>query len=113
MHEFAIAYDLYTTARKAALDHQADSVTKVCVDIGEMAMVNPEQVAFLFDTLVGEDPLMKNARLECMVIIPETRCSCGYTGNERFVCPRCGALPELVKGKEIVVRHIEIEVVDA
>jgi hydrogenase nickel incorporation protein HypA/HybF len=113
MHEFAIAYDLYTTARKAALDHQADLVTKVCVDIGEMAMVNPEQVSFLFDALAREDPLMKNARIECMVITPETRCSCGYIGDERFVCPRCGALPEVVRGKEIVVRHIEIEVVDA
>jgi hydrogenase nickel incorporation protein HypA/HybF len=113
MHEFTIAYDLYTTARKAALDHQADSVKKVCVDIGEMAMVNPEQVCFLFDTLTEDDPLMKNAKLECMVIAPETRCSCGYTGNERFICPHCGALPDLVKGREIVVRHIEIEVADS
>lgn len=113
MHEFAIAYDLYTTARKAALDNKADMVTKVCVDIGEMTMVNPEQVSFLFDALAREDPLMRDAIFECVVITPETRCSCGYSGNERFVCPCCGALPEVVKGREIVVRHIEIEVVEA
>jgi hydrogenase nickel incorporation protein HypA/HybF len=29
-----------------------------------------------------------------------------------YVCPKCGALPELVKGREIVVTHVEIEVDD-
>jgi hydrogenase nickel incorporation protein HypA/HybF len=29
-----------------------------------------------------------------------------------FVCPGCGALPELVKGREILVTSIEIEVDD-
>jgi hydrogenase nickel incorporation protein HypA/HybF len=29
-----------------------------------------------------------------------------------FVCPECGALPELVRGREIVVTNIEIEVDD-
>jgi hydrogenase nickel incorporation protein HypA/HybF len=42
----------------------------------------------------------------------QTKCSCGYEGDEIFVCPRCGALPELVKGREIVVTNIEIEVAD-
>jgi hydrogenase nickel incorporation protein HypA/HybF len=113
MHEFAIAYDLYSTARRAALDNKAEQVKRVCVDIGEMAMVNPEQVRFLFQTLTEDDPLFAGAELECVIIEPESRCSCGYSGNERFVCPQCGSLPELVRGREIVVRHIEIEVADA
>jgi hydrogenase nickel incorporation protein HypA/HybF len=113
MHEFTIAYDLYTTARKAALDHQADSVKKVCVDIGEMAMVNPEQVVFLFDVIKEEDPLFAEAVLDCHEVAPQTKCACGYEGDEIFVCPRCGALPEMVKGREIVVTNIVIEVGDA
>lgn len=110
MHEFGIAYDIFKTARQAALDHHATQVKKVCVDIGEMSMVNPEQVEFLFDTLIEDDPFLKGAVLESRVIAPETRCACGYQGSEKFVCPRCGALPELVRGREIVVTHIEIEV---
>jgi hydrogenase nickel incorporation protein HypA/HybF len=43
---------------------------------------------------------------------PQTRCPCGYSGVEMFVCPGCGALPELVKGREILVTSIEIEVED-
>jgi len=113
MHEYSIAYDLYATAKKAALEHHADQVKKIRVDVGKMAMVNPEQVIFLFDTIKEDDPLFAKTVLECSEVVPETKCSCGYAGGEIFVCPRCGALPELVRGREIVVTNIEIEVDDA
>jgi hydrogenase nickel incorporation protein HypA/HybF len=112
MHEYSIAYDLYATARTAAREHKATRVKKVTVEVGKMAMVNPEQVVFLFDTIKEEDSLFLNAVLECHETDPQTRCPCGYTGNEVYVCPKCGALPELVKGREIVVTNVEIEVDD-
>jgi hydrogenase nickel incorporation protein HypA/HybF len=112
MHEYSIAYDLYATARTAACEHKATKVKKVTVEVGKMAMVNPEQVVFLFDTIKEEDPLFLHTVLECHEVEPETRCICGYTGNEVYVCPTCGALPELVKGREIVVTNVEIEVDD-
>jgi len=112
MHEYAIAYDLYATARKAAIENHANRVKKVSVEVGKMAMVNPEQVVFLFDTIKEDDPLFITSVLSCEEVKPITKCACGYTGDEVFVCPRCGALPELVKGREIVVTNIEIEVED-
>jgi hydrogenase nickel incorporation protein HypA/HybF len=112
MHEYSIAYDLYATARTAAREHKATKVKKVTVEVGKMAMVNPEQVVFLFDTIKEEDPLFAHAVLECHETDPQTQCPCGYTGNEVYVCPKCGALPELVKGREIVVTNVEIEVDD-
>jgi len=112
MHEYSIAYDLYATARTAALEHHARKVKKISVEVGKMAMVNPEQVVFLFDTIIEDDPLFLNAVLECTDTEPQTKCLCGYTGNEIYICPKCGALPELVKGREIVVTNVEIEVDD-
>jgi hydrogenase nickel incorporation protein HypA/HybF len=112
MHEYTIAYDLYVTTRRAAIENNAIHVKKVSVEVGKMAMVNPEQVVFLFDTIKEEDPLFTTAVLECNEMPPQTRCSCGYSGDEIFVCPKCGALPELVKGREIVVSSVEIEVAD-
>jgi len=112
MHEFSIAYDIYATARKAATEHGAREVRKVSVEFGEMAMASPEQVSFLFGTLIEDDPLMKGASLAVSVTPPLSRCTCGYEGGERFACPRCGGLPELVKGREILVTNIEIEVSD-
>jgi hydrogenase nickel incorporation protein HypA/HybF len=112
MHEYSIAYDLYATARKAALENRADRVNKVCVDVGKISMVNTDQVIFLFDTIKEDDPLFTQAVLECNEVSATTRCSCGYTGDEVFICPKCGALPELIRGREIVVTNIEIEVDD-
>lgn len=110
MHEYSIAYDIYATARRAALEHGAKEVNRISVDVGKMAMVNPEQVEFLFNIIIEDDPLFTGAYLVCQDIEVHTRCSCGYEGDERFVCPRCGKLPEIVKGMEIVVTNIEIEV---
>jgi hydrogenase nickel incorporation protein HypA/HybF len=112
MHEYSIAYDLYATARTAAIEHKAKQVKKISVEVGKMAMVNPEQVVFLFDTIRSDDPLFTKAILDCHEVPAETKCTCGYTGSEIFVCPKCGALPELVKGREIVVTNVEIEVED-
>ena len=112
MHEYSIAYDLYATTRKAAIENNASQVKKVRVEVGKMAMVNPEQVVFLFNTIKEEDPLFIHTVLECNEQPPRTRCSCGYNGDEIFICPKCGALPELVKGREIVVTSVEIEVAD-
>ena len=112
MHEYSIAYDLYATSRKTAIENNARQVKKVSVELGKMAMVNPEQVAFLFDAIKENDPLFKTTLLECEEVLPQTRCSCGYSGQEIFVCPMCGALPELIKGREIMVTSVELEVDD-
>ena len=112
MHEYSIAYDLYATSRKTAIENNASQVKKVSVELGKMAMVNPEQVAFLFDAIKENDPLFKTTLLQCEEVLPQTRCSCGYSGQEIFVCPMCGALPELIKGREIMVTSVELEVDD-
>ena len=112
MHEYGIAYDLYATARKAAIENKATCVKRVSVEVGKMAMVNPEQVIYLFNTIKEDDPLFTNTILQCDEVSAETKCHCGYHGSEVFVCPQCGALPELVKGREIVVTNMEIEVDD-
>ena len=110
MHEYSIAYDIYMTAKKAAEDHGAEKVSRIHVDMGEMAMANPEQVAFLFHAISEEDPLFHGTDLACTPVHPLTCCSCGYQGEEIFICPHCGNLPELIRGREIVVTNIEIEV---
>jgi len=113
MHEYAIAYDIYTTAKRAALENRANLVKRIHVDIGEMANVNPEQVDFLFHAISEDDPLFAGATLDCRPVVPKTRCACGYEGGEVFVCPTCGSMPELFEGREIVVTSLEIDVDEA
>jgi hydrogenase nickel incorporation protein HypA/HybF len=110
MHELSIAYDIFATAKHAADEHRAKQVTKVVVDLGELTMVNPEQVEFLFSTFCEEDPAFTETILQYRTVKPKVRCRCGYEGDELYVCPKCGSLPEIVQGREIVVTNIEIEV---
>lgn len=112
MHEYSVAYDIYATAKKTAEDNSATRVRKVNVGIGELTMINPEQVVFLFEAMCEEDPFFKDCRMECNRIPVKTECNCGYSGDERFVCPGCGKLPVVIEGLEIMVTNIEIEVED-
>jgi len=112
MHEYSIAYDIYATAKRAAEDNFATKVKKVHVGVGKLTMINPEQVVFLFETMCEEDPVFKDCKIECTDIPVKSECPCGYSGNERFVCPECGKLPIVKEGMEILVTNIEIEVED-
>ncbi|MDD1673794.1 MAG: hydrogenase maturation nickel metallochaperone HypA [Methanomicrobiales archaeon] len=110
MHEYSIAYDIYQTARKAALEHNASQILRVHIDMGTLVMANLEQVKFLFQILTEEDPLFIGAELSCHSVEPSVHCTCGYEGTELYVCPQCGGMPELIRGREIVVTNIEVEV---
>jgi len=63
MHELSIATDLVNTALRTARENNAKKVLAVTIEAGELAMVNPEQLEFMFDILV-EDNMMKGAKLK-------------------------------------------------
>ena len=109
MHESGIAYDIYATSKRAAEENGAVRVKTIYVDVGSMAMVNPDQVEFMFGTFVAEDLLFSEAKLVFTTVPPVAECECGYRGSEIFVCPTCGKLPHLVQGREILVKNIEID----
>lgn len=113
MHESGIAYDLYATAHRAAVENGASRVVRISVEFGELAMVNPEQVRFLFSVMVEDDPLFSGTILDLETVPPVMTCRCGgYSGSDPFLCPGCGGLPEVEKGREVVVKSIEIDVED-
>ena len=112
MHESGIAYDVYATAKQAAEDNNANLVKTIYIDVGSMAMVNPEQVDFMFHTFITDDPMFADTKLVFNTILPIAECQCGYKGPEIFVCPNCGKLPHMIQGREIVVTNLEIETGD-
>jgi hydrogenase nickel incorporation protein HypA/HybF len=112
MHESGIAYDIYATTKRAAEDNDAVKVMTIYVDVGSMAMVNPDQVEFMFRTFVTDDSMFSETNMVFNVVPPIAECECGYLGQEIFVCPSCGKLPRLVQGREILVKNIEINMED-
>ncbi len=113
MHESGIAYDVYVTSKRAAEENHAKLVKTIYVDVGSMAMVNPEQVEFMFHTFITDDPIFAETKLVFNTILPIAECACGYKGPEIFVCPNCGKLPHMIQGREILVKNLEIETGDS
>ena len=89
MHEFGIAYDIFRTAQKTAQDHHARQVKRVCIDIGEMSMVSPEQYSSCSYPHRRRSSLTRGRPRDTEV--PRRQSGCGH-GSEKFICPGCGAL---------------------
>jgi len=114
MHELSIATDLVNTALRTARENNAKKVLAVTIEAGELAMVNPEQLEFMFDILV-EDNMMKGAKLKIETVPAAGECpNCGYKGpvEDRFACscPKCGMTLKITAGRDICLKNMELEV---
>lgn len=114
MHELSIATDLVNTALKTAKDNNAKKVLKVTVEAGELAMVNPEQLEFMYDILV-EDNALKGSKLKIETVPAVGECkSCDYKGpiEDRFACscPKCGLTLKITAGRDICLKNMELEI---
>jgi hydrogenase nickel incorporation protein HypA/HybF len=123
MHELSMAEAIVNTVVDAANKNNADEVLEVTIEIGNLTMLNPEQLKFLLEILV-EDTIMKDAELiiEEIPITIECR-NCDYEGKANtegsdhyltvVICPECGERDlEIIKGRECNVKNIRIEKAD-
>ena len=112
MHELGIATEIVNTSITTAKENNAKKVLSVSVDIGELAIVNPEQLKFMYE-VITEDTILKGSDFIMRMIPAETTCSCGYAGGveDKFTCgcPKCGMTLHVFKGKDIMVTSIEID----
>ena len=60
MHELSMAQSIMDSVLDNAEKNNATSVTSVTLEIGTLAMLNPEQVKFLLNVL-KEDTIAENA----------------------------------------------------
>ena len=114
MHELSIATDLVNTALKTAIDNNAKKVISVTVEAGELAMVNPEQLEFMFDIL-NEDNMLKGSKLKIETVPAVGEClHCGYKGpiEDRFACacPKCSMTLKIIAGRDICLKNMELEI---
>ena len=89
MHEPSLATDLVNTAIATAKQNNAQKVLSVTVEIGELAMVNPEQLAFMYEVLTEEN-MLKGSKLHIETVPAVMECkNCGYKGpvEDRYTAP--------------------------
>ncbi|MFD3551895.1 hydrogenase maturation nickel metallochaperone HypA [Streptomyces goshikiensis] len=115
MHEMSIAMAVVAQVEEAAQAGGATAVTSVRLQVGELAGVVPDALAFCFE-LACAGTVLEGAEL---VTEPVTaRAHCGACADDwavgmppRLVCPRCGQATdvELRSGRELRILSVRWE----
>ena len=121
MHEFAMAQGIFNTVLETAQANDAIEVTEMVIEIGKLAMLNPEQLKFMLGVMLEGEELTKNAKMIINTIDVEIKChNCGFEGignvddsdhyAPMILCPKCEShRVQVINGKDITVRSISIE----
>lgn len=114
MHELALAENILKISEVEARKHQAASITKIKLRVGEFTGVVREALEFSFQVL-KQGTLAENAELEIECIPLETRCpQCGRTATSPLqdvclICPTCGNAVEILSGRDLQVEYVCLE----
>ena len=102
--------------------HSAKEINKVFLEIGELTFLEEEQLRFAFDIL-KEGTILEKAELIIKKIETKVKCQCGYEGKIEYGlkddfhimfpilrCPKCGGNVEILKGRECLIKKVEMEI---
>jgi len=113
MHEMTIATQLIDFAIAAAEKENAEKITSVDVELGQLAGVMVEAFRFCFNSIKGSTPL-KSANLVIHEI--KGKGTCTDCKNEisltslSYLCPECGCFGvQIFQGQEIQIRSITVD----
>lgn len=120
MHELSMAQGIINAVLETAENNNATEVTEIYIEVGKLAMLNPEQLRFLLDVLV-ENTIAENAKMDIKEIPVIINCpECGFEGEAKIddedhyapsmECPKCGNLRiSILSGRDCIVKNIVIE----
>ncbi|MBR3214232.1 MAG: hydrogenase maturation nickel metallochaperone HypA [Methanosphaera sp. SHI613] len=121
MHELSMASSIVDAILSTAKKNDAIKINEAVLEIGEMTMLNPEQLRFMMEIL-SEDTLLKDAEIIINMIPIEIECeSCGFKGESKTDengdhlmavarCPECeNTQVHIIQGQECNVKTIKIE----
>ncbi|MBE6487187.1 MAG: hydrogenase maturation nickel metallochaperone HypA [Methanosphaera stadtmanae] len=121
MHELAMASSIVDAILNTAKKNDAIKVTEAVLEIGDMTMLNPEQLRFMM-SILSEDTMLEDAEIIINMIPIEIECeSCGFQGESKSDenqdhlmavarCPECeNTQVHVIKGQECNVKTIKIE----
>jgi hydrogenase nickel incorporation protein HypA/HybF len=113
MHELSIAISIIELAEEEAKKANATSISKIEVEIGEMAGVEKEALEFCWDSAI-EGTMAAKAELIIHYVPGEAHClECGNDfpiGHFFAECPLCKSFRyEVTKGKELRVSSLMVD----
>jgi len=121
MHEFSISSEIVKAVLDTAEKNNGKKVLSVQLEIGELTLLNVEQIAFwiqeLFKGSIAENTKVKVRRIKARVSCE----GCGYKGGGKSDqedafkhyalqrCPQCHSFQiKVEKGKECTLRRIQV-----
>jgi len=113
MHELALSQSIVDLVLESARKEGAHAITRVVVEVGIAAGVEPDALRFCFD-IVAADTLAQGAELAIETITLQARCqhcACEFE-PARLVscCPLCGSYAlHMLRGRELRVRSFDGE----
>lgn len=125
MHEFSTAVSIIQAVTEAATVHGATRVAAIHLQIGQMSMLNHDQLLFGIE-VAARETIAEKAAVTIEVLPIKILCkSCGaesllkegqslYDVLSSMACPQCSSREvEVVQGRECIVKDIEAVVDDA
>ena len=84
------------------------------MEVGELAMINPEQLEFMYEVLTEEN-MLKGSKLNIVILPAVAECkNCGYKGpvpdKYTCACPNCGLTLRAIEGKDIQLKTMELDI---
>jgi len=123
VHEATIAKSILKTILDTASKNEAREVLRVDMEVGEICLVNVEQLAFLVGTF-ARDTVAKDMEFLVTKVETRIRCTqCAYVGGVEyreiepewhyrvpiFACVRCkSGMTEIVQGRELTIKSIDV-----
>ena len=123
MHDIQRSHEIVTVALEAAQERGARRIERIHLIIGEMSLLDPDQVRFWVSELL-RGTIGEGAQVEIEMRRARLRCSaCGYEGEVEVVddpiyhfttmvpaCPACAARDvEIVSGDECIIEGLIVE----
>lgn len=120
MHELSMAQGILNAVLETAEANDAIKVTDMVIEIGKLAMLNPEQLKFMLGVLC-KDTIAENAEIVIEDIDVEIKCyNCDFEGiadvddSDHYalmiLCPKCEShRVEVLNGRDVTVKNISIE----
>lgn len=112
MHEYSVARSLMEAIETTASAHDAGSVQRVHLRIGEHAGIEVDLLRSAFG-LVRERTICSEAELEVVISPAQWRCSlCGkeIPRGTALRCSDCDVPARMISGDEIMLERLEMEV---
>lgn len=123
MHEFSVAQSIVETVLQVAKRHNASRVLQVNLIVGEVALVNTEQLSWYIHMLTKET-VAEGMELHVTSSPVRIRCpDCGYEGGVRYrgsdsfwhsslpvlECPHCqSAQTSILSGRELHIKDMHV-----